>query len=1045
MRRNRLSEEPKPQDYENRQSWKARPKTAFLIRVLLFVVPIVGGISTTMLLGRAFFRPTWSLPVRLLWIAAMFVVASKVSGKLARLCDRFLPLAALCQLNLRFPKEAPSRMKASLRSGSTSHRARIMEEFRTQGLSKDPQTAAEQVLDLIAILNVHDRKTRGHSEKVRALADVIASEMDMPERDRNRLRWAAILHDMGKITVPAAILNKPGKPTDEEWEILKGHPGAGKDKVSGLESWLGDAINCVWEHHERFDGTGYPNRLTGAQMSVFSRIVAVADSFEVMTAARSYKRPMSYEDARAELVRCSGTHFDPEVVRAMLQVGRRRTQVASGLLSSWVSNLTTDSGRIGNIVRTVSQNASSTSGAAAIAPVAKGLQMAAAPSAEYGTSLFTAVGLKVATVKAVAAKVATGKVVATVASTVALTVPSTQAAIQPTTMPVTSASTTTTTATSPSRLALIDETTTTEPTTSPATTSPVAAPVVATTRAPEPTTTVTTSAAPSPLTTVAPTTVAPTSTTTAETTTTTEAVTTTTALVTTTLPVIAVDIPTTTTTTTTTTTVPPLMNPPTPCGSSGWYMEVFANRHLHGNAVAITDSCPSSPDIDWDRGSPGVLVDPDYFSVRLTADVHFNGGAYDFAIGSDDGIRVWIDQRLVFDEWYTRSISSDTVSIDPSPGVHRIVIEYFEQDRVAEIDFVISPSVSLVVGGSPIVTRSPAPPPVRPAYVIDMVNNAVPAGDADQAIAVHPTTGELYVSSSPNDMVYRLDVLTNAWVPVAGTGTSGFSGDGGPALSASLDNPAGLAFDPLGNLYIADKENHRIRMVNVLGVISTFAGTGVGGSSTGDGGLATAATFTEVRDLDYGGNAVFVNDGGTRIRRISLLGSIRTVLGDGVSDAGVEGELATDFSLRDATDVSWRSNYLAVADRNRIVYSGISSTSRVHVRAGEGSSDDDGEIGLNARVMTPKSVLLLAIPGQPGANANVFYGEFESNLIRGVLEATETVWTIAGVRGANGSAGDGGPATDAKLREITDLALDRISGKIYLLDHGPTPAIRVLR
>ena len=132
-----------------------------------------------------------------------------------------------------------------------------------------------------------------------------------------------------------------------------------------------------------------------------------------------------------------------------------------------------------------------------------------------------------------------------------------------------------------------------------------------------------------------------------------------------------------------------------------------------------------------------------------------------------------------------------------------------------------------------------------------------------------------------------------------------------------------------------------------------------------------------------------------------------------------------------------------IADRNRIVYPGISSTSRAHVRAGEGSSDDEGEIGLSARVMTPKSVLLLAIPGQPGANANVFNGEFESNLIRGVLEATETVWTIAGVRGANGSAGDGGPATDAKLREITDLALDRISG--YLLDHGPTPTIRVLR
>lgn len=179
---------------------------------------------------------------------------------------------------------------------------------------------AQQVLELTVALSVHDRATRGHSERVQVITDMITRELHLPEEDRARLRWAALLHDIGKLKVPTRVLNKPSQPDAREWTILRRHPAEGARIVAPLLSWLTDWGEAVAQHHEQLDGSGYPLGLRGSQISRGARIVAVADVFEVITAPRAYRRPVSVAEARQELVRVSGSQLDPKVVRAFLNV-----------------------------------------------------------------------------------------------------------------------------------------------------------------------------------------------------------------------------------------------------------------------------------------------------------------------------------------------------------------------------------------------------------------------------------------------------------------------------------------------------------------------------------------------------------------------------------------------------------------------------------------------------------------------------------------------------------------------------------------------------
>jgi HD domain len=156
--------------------------------------------------------------------------------------------------------------------------------------------------------------------------------MALSKADQDRLRWAALLHDIGKLRVPAKILRKPGKPTDDEWETLKQHPVDGEKLVRPLAPWLGPWTLAVEQHHERFGGGGYPRGLVGTEISLGGRIVAVADAYEVMITSRPYKRPVKPESARQELVRYSGDQFDPAVVRAFLGISIGNLRKAMGCI-----------------------------------------------------------------------------------------------------------------------------------------------------------------------------------------------------------------------------------------------------------------------------------------------------------------------------------------------------------------------------------------------------------------------------------------------------------------------------------------------------------------------------------------------------------------------------------------------------------------------------------------------------------------------------------------------------------------------------------------
>jgi hypothetical protein len=323
---------PTQGDYSRTAEWKPRPWAARGVALLVRGGPIVVATAVGLLTARVLPHPHgW---VWLLWLAAVIGSSQLALLGTERAVHQFTPLAALLRFSLVFPDEAPKRFSRSMRSGSLQKMQREMEATAREGLPADVQEAANAAIRMVASLNRHDRGTRGHSERVRAYTDLLADEMGLDKAFRDRLRWGAILHDMGKLTVPAAILNKPGRPNAEEWEILKAHPAEGGRILAPLAEWLGDAVFAASQHHERWDGKGYPLGLAGEEISLSARIVAVADAFAVMTAARSYKKPLPLAVAREELTKGAGSQFDADVVRAMLTVSLGKTSRLGGLAAS---------------------------------------------------------------------------------------------------------------------------------------------------------------------------------------------------------------------------------------------------------------------------------------------------------------------------------------------------------------------------------------------------------------------------------------------------------------------------------------------------------------------------------------------------------------------------------------------------------------------------------------------------------------------------------------------------------------------------------------
>ena len=190
------------------------------------------------------------------------------------------------------------------------------EEFvgRDPAAGVGPEQRARELERLIAALEARDPRTHGHSRRVARHSAAIARSLNLPPEEVARIRTAALLHDVGKITVPWQLIEKPGDLTGDEYDLIKSHPEAGAKLVEGMGDPELAAI--VKHHHERIDGAGYPDGLVRGQIPLGARIVAVADTFDALTSARSYRSAKSHEEALSELREEAGTQLDPRVVRA---------------------------------------------------------------------------------------------------------------------------------------------------------------------------------------------------------------------------------------------------------------------------------------------------------------------------------------------------------------------------------------------------------------------------------------------------------------------------------------------------------------------------------------------------------------------------------------------------------------------------------------------------------------------------------------------------------------------------------------------------------
>ncbi len=191
-----------------------------------------------------------------------------------------------------------------------------------QGPQALPQAVLDTVTSLAFAIDAKDHYTQGHSQKVSAYAALIAEAMSMTEAEVDEVRLGAVLHDIGKVGIPEAILNKGGALNPDEWETMKGHVIFGAKILEPLTP-LARIREMVLHHHEYFDGSGYPDALLGTEIPLGARIIAVADAYDTITSDRVYKKGRASSDALKELERCANAQFDANIVEVFVRTMRQ--------------------------------------------------------------------------------------------------------------------------------------------------------------------------------------------------------------------------------------------------------------------------------------------------------------------------------------------------------------------------------------------------------------------------------------------------------------------------------------------------------------------------------------------------------------------------------------------------------------------------------------------------------------------------------------------------------------------------------------------------
>ncbi|AQS58017.1 HD domain-containing phosphohydrolase [Desulforamulus ferrireducens] len=173
---------------------------------------------------------------------------------------------------------------------------------------------------LSSALDARDPYTQGHSERVSQLALLIAKKIDMDQKEQEILQQSALLHDVGKIGIRDSVLLEPGPLDDEKWQIMKSHPVIGAQIIQQIEpkSVMEKIYDGVMYHQEKYDGSGYPYGLRGQEIPQVARIIAIADAYDAITSDRPYRKAKSPQEALAEIKKCAGKHFDPQLVEIFL-------------------------------------------------------------------------------------------------------------------------------------------------------------------------------------------------------------------------------------------------------------------------------------------------------------------------------------------------------------------------------------------------------------------------------------------------------------------------------------------------------------------------------------------------------------------------------------------------------------------------------------------------------------------------------------------------------------------------------------------------------
>jgi sugar lactone lactonase YvrE len=338
-------------------------------------------------------------------------------------------------------------------------------------------------------------------------------------------------------------------------------------------------------------------------------------------------------------------------------------------------------------------------------------------------------------------------------------------------------------------------------------------------------------------------------------------------------------------------------------------------------------------------------------------------------------------------------------------------------------------------------TRTPSPTPVALAAAgtistVAGIGTSGLSGDGGSATSAQvsfpfgiavDSSGNLFIADRDNHRIRRVDTSGNIST-VAGTGASGVSGDGAPATTAQLFEPTGVALDSSGNLFIADQNNHRIRRVDTSGNISTVAGHGTSGFS-GDGSSATSAqlNFPHGVALDSSGNLFIADRDNHRIRKVDTSGNINTLAGAGTLGFSGDGGPATSAQLNFPYDIAVDSSgNLFIADRDNHRIRKVDTSGNISTVAGTGAFGFSGDGGpaTGARLAGPTGVAV-------DSSGNLFVADRGNHHIRKV-DTSGNISTVAG-DGAQGFSGDGGPATSARLAGPTGVAVDSL-GNLFITD-----------